>query len=158
MESHCKALILNHPDVRLLINQQPGILTEYNVEELIQESFALNRNNDSLGEMGRLTDVALDNWESEPGGLLEMVQNYEAIEKTEIANLLTRWGTLDAEQTMIPGKPKEPSTEPLMLITSTGGAYGECPDTFESEREDFENPFVREVFLGSYAWNFSEDD
>ena len=123
LDNICVEQALNRTKEVMQGNKSFGFfITQNEIDEYIRENLELERNPAAAAEANRLADIALDNWESQPGGFNELVQNYKEFEDSEIESiLLYGYGEyfddydseIIAKNTIIPEKAESPSTDPL---------------------------------------------
>jgi hypothetical protein len=96
-----------------LMRLAPHLFSDIQTEEYIEANVLALENPQLIPEMSRLTDLAVNLWESSVGGFCDLVRDYCEIEQ---ADLLVQMLTPDPENTtVIPDPPSEPSTDPLPL-------------------------------------------
>jgi hypothetical protein len=78
----------------------------------------LSGESDSVCELDRLSDLALNQWEAYPGGLIELAEDLNDAGNSDSETVIFEGIELEMQETVMPGQADSPSTGPLPYLWS----------------------------------------
>jgi hypothetical protein len=115
---HCTIEELRSEELKdkidVLITAAPHLFNDHQTEDFLEANVMALENPKLISEMSRLTDLAMNVWESSVGGFSDLVRDYFEIEE---ADFLVQMMSIDTRfPTVFPGPLEAPATEPLPCL------------------------------------------